>query len=99
MPVALASLIEGNWRTLFVLLFVRGFNPYNVYALVYGTLTCGEISIIPYLVYWIKDNVRIFILICIIIAHQYFFLYFICVRLTIFFFKLVIFVFFFACVD
>ena len=63
MPVALASLIEGNWRTLFVLLFVRGFNPYNVYALVYGTLTCGEISIIPYLVNRIRAYVRLLILI------------------------------------
>ena len=38
-PVALASLIEGNWCICILLLFVIDFNPYNVYALLYGAST------------------------------------------------------------
>ena len=40
--VALASLIEGHWRTYILLLFLIGFNPSNVYALFYGSLCMVE---------------------------------------------------------
>ena len=63
MPIALASLIEGHWRTDILLLLVVGFNPYNVYALLHCVLTYGEISISTYLCYWTRAYVRILILI------------------------------------
>ena len=34
---SLASLIEGYWCTIYVFLFVIGDDPYNIYALLYGT--------------------------------------------------------------
>ena len=49
----LASLIEGHWLIFILILFVIGFNPYNVYALLYGTPTYGEIYIFTHLGYWI----------------------------------------------
>ena len=49
--VALASLIEGHWCIDILLLFVIVFNPYNVYSLLYGAPTYGDISISPYLGY------------------------------------------------
>ena len=49
MPVALAYPIGGHWHICILLLFVIGFNPYNVYALLYGAPEYGENSICTYL--------------------------------------------------
>ena len=51
MPVALTSLIEGYWNVLVSLLSTIGFNLYNVYVLLYGARTYGDISIFLYLGY------------------------------------------------
>ena len=87
LPVALASLIEVNWCTYIPLLFVIGFNTSNVYAILYGALTYGDISICPYLGNQIKSYIRLLILICFFIAHQLFISYYIGigVQFTIFF--------------
>ena len=53
MCIVVASLIEVHWRICILLLFVIGFNPYNVYALLYVTQTYGEIYICTYLGYWV----------------------------------------------
>ena len=63
MSVALVSLFEGHWRTYILLLLFIGFNPSNVYALLYGAPEYGDISIITYLGYWIRDYVRLLIII------------------------------------
>ena len=48
LPVAIASLIEGHWRTYILSLFVIRFNPSKVYALLYGDPTYGDIYIFLY---------------------------------------------------
>ena len=63
MRISLASLVEGHWRIFILWLFVIGFNPYNFYALLYGAPTYCDISICPYLVYWIRVYVRFLVLI------------------------------------
>ena len=57
MTIAPASLIEGHWCTYILLLFVIGFDPSKVYALLYGTLMYGDISICLYLGYRIRAYV------------------------------------------
>ena len=44
MHVALVSLIVGHWW-IYIFFFVIGFNPYNFYALLYGTPIYFDISI------------------------------------------------------
>ena len=51
MSIALASLIEGHWRTFNLWLFVIGFNPYNFYMLLYIAPAYCNISIFPHLGY------------------------------------------------
>ena len=63
--IALASLIECHWINCIWLLFVIGFNPFNVYALLYGAPAYCNFSISPYLGYRIRGFVRLLILICI----------------------------------
>ena len=48
LTVALASLIEGPWRTDILILLVIGSNPYNDYAIFYGAPMYGDIFISPY---------------------------------------------------
>ena len=69
MPVAIASLIEGHRRTENLLLLVRGFNPSCFYAILYGALMYGEISMSPYLGYRIMAYVRILILVSFFITY------------------------------
>ena len=45
LPIVLTYLIEGHGCTYILLLFVIGFNPSNVYALLYGDPTYDGISI------------------------------------------------------
>ena len=45
MPVALASLIEVHWHIFILLWYVIGFNPSNVYTLLYGAPTYDDIYI------------------------------------------------------
>ena len=56
---ALSYLLEGSWCIFILLLFVIGFNPYHVYALLYSIPTYGDISICSYLGCWIGSNVSI----------------------------------------
>ena len=77
LPVVLASLIEGHCRTYILLLFVIGFNPSNIYVLLYSAPTYGDISTCRYLGYWIRACVRLLILIRFFVACQYFILYYI----------------------
>ena len=49
---SISSLIECYQRTIYLLLFVIGFNTSNIYALLYDAPTCGDSSICPYLGYW-----------------------------------------------
>ena len=62
--ISLASIIEGHWRVYILWLLVIGFNPYNVYALLYGAPAYCDVSISPYLGYWIRAYIRLLILIC-----------------------------------
>ena len=61
LPVELASLVEGHWRTCILLLSVVGFNPSNFYALLYGAPTYGDVSISLYSGYRIRAYVRLLI--------------------------------------
>ena len=69
MPVALASLIEGNWCICILLLYVIVFNPYNFYALLYGAPEYGYISICQYLGYFIEAYIWLLMFICIFDMH------------------------------
>ena len=53
--IALASIIEGHWRTDILLSLVIGFNPSNVYALLHGAPTYGDVYISQYLGCRIKE--------------------------------------------
>ena len=68
-----------------------GFDPSNVYALLYGTQKYGDILIFPYMGYCIEAYVWLLIFVFFLVTHSYFPPYSICVWLTIFIFKLVIF--------
>ena len=57
----IASLIEGRHHICISYLFLIGLNPYNVYVLLYGAPTYGDISIFPYLGYSIGDYIWILI--------------------------------------
>ena len=61
MSVAFSSLIESHWRIFIILSFVIGFNPYNVYVVLYSALTYGDTAICPYLGYWIGAHVQFLI--------------------------------------
>ena len=89
MPVALAYLTEIHWRIFIFILFAIRFYPYNVYTLLYGATTYGDIYIFPYPGYWIGAYVRIFIFIWFFVIHLYFISYYICVTFDIFIFYLV----------
>ena len=95
MSIALASLIEGNWRIFILLLFVIGFNPYNIYTIFYYAPMHGDISICTYLGYWVGAYVWPLICVFLFVTHQYFIPYSIFLRLAIFIFKLILFLLFF----
>ena len=61
--IALDSLIKGHWCICIFGLFVIGFNPSNVYALLYGGPTYCDVSISPYLGYWVIAYVQLLMLI------------------------------------
>ena len=52
-----------------LLLFMIGFNPSTIYALLHGTHTYGNSSICQYLGYWIRDFVSILIFVCFFVSH------------------------------
>ena len=51
-----------------LLLFVIGFNPYNIHAILHGAPVYGNISIYPYIGYLIRSFVRLLIFVCIFVA-------------------------------
>ena len=54
MCTELAHLIEGYQHTSYLLLFVIGFNPFNIYALLHIALAYGNSYVCPQLGYWIR---------------------------------------------
>ena len=64
MQISLTSIIEYHWRIRIWWLFTIGFNKSNVYMILYGSPLYCDISICPYLGYFIRAYVRPLINIC-----------------------------------
>ena len=63
-----------------LLLFVIGFNPSNIYAILCSAPAYAGSSILPYMGYWIKAFIRLLILVRVFFMLYYFLKYFITVQ-------------------